>query len=126
MKKLILTALLFASGLFAATSVNAQDRDYRDDRRQDKYNRQGNCDCDCNEEYNHLTVRNEYRYIQIGRKVYKEIYRSAYNRNGILVERVLISRKRASQYDNYNQNDRYDKYGRNRNSGIKFNIYVPF
>ncbi len=54
-------------------------------------------------------VRNEYRYVRLGRTVYRETYRTTY-RNGRIVRRILVNRERI----------------RDNRSGFRFNIYIPF
>lgn len=121
MKKIIALALLVVSGLFAvptfAQTVYQQDDRYT--QRRDGYNRQRR-DRRWRDNRNYgVYVVNEYRYIRVGRRVYKETYRSTYTRYGMLVSRVLISRERMRRYDNYNGRDY-------RNDGIRFNVFLRF
>lgn len=121
MKKLIgLLALILVIGGGVA---NAQYRDYQypqRDRyeRQDDYRRGGRREA--------IQVRNEYRYVQYGRRVYRETYRSTYavrqnGRSGTyrerLVNRTLINRVEVSDRDRNYRNDR----GR---PGFNFNVFL--
>lgn len=124
MKKLITTALILVGSLITVPTAFAQDRNQNQDRQehtyQDRQNRRGRgYDTWRNRHGNYGTyVVNEYRYVQIDHRVYKETYRSTYRRNGMLVNRILIDRERISRYDNYD---------RRRNSdGLRFNIFLRF
>lgn len=117
MKKIIGLGLLLFSGLLFVDTANAQyqDRVYR----QDGYNRQQR-DRRYNRDYDRqVYVVNEYRYIRVGRRVYRETYHSTYTRRGRLVNRILINRERVSRYDRYNDRDF-------RNEGLRFNIFLRF
>lgn len=116
MKKIIALSLLLLT--FVGTG-SAQYRDNIDrghviqDRRhrQEVYrnDRRHNRRYDRNQTY----IRNEYRYVRIGRRVYRETYRTTYSRTGRVIFRVLTDRDLVNDRD------------RNR-SGFKFNIYIPF
>jgi hypothetical protein len=117
MKKIIGLSLLLLSGLMFVPTVNAQyqDRVYR----QDGYNRQQR-DRRYNRDYDRqVYVVNEYRYVRIGRRVYRETYRSTYTRRGRLVNRVLVNRERMSRYDRYDGRDF-------QREGLRFNIFLRF
>lgn len=99
------------------------DHDNRDNDRHNRRNwrNRGNRRYDKKQDRNYdnnygYVVRNEQRYIRVGSRVYREIYRSTYTRYGQLVARQLISRERVRSYDNYSERDY-------RNRGILFNIF---
>lgn len=125
MKKAILLLGFAVVMLFGSANANAQHRDngrHRgwEQRQERVYNQHRVYD---NYNYSRLEVRNEYRYVQYGNTVYKEIYRTTYriNRYGgeEVVNRQLVRRER------YNDYDRYNRYGRS-NSGIRFNVFLRF
>ncbi len=90
-----------------------QERDYRRNRGNRRYENRGYD----NRRYNYgYIVRNEYRYVRLGRRVYKETYRSMYNRYGQLINRMLINRERVRRYDNYRDND----------SRLRLNVFLRF
>jgi|SRR6476661_2526496 len=127
MKKIILISAFILTMLagtnFAQTNYpQTRDRQVYQNRQDDDYNRGRHRGWD-NRRNNRVSVYvvNEQRYIQVGNRVYREVYRSTYTRNGQLISRQLISRERVRQYDNYNQRDY-----RNRNNGIRFNVYLRF
>lgn len=95
-----------------------QERDRYETQRQDGYHRQGRNRRWRNNRHN-LYVVNEQRYIQVRRRVYREVYQSTYTRRGMLVHRVLVSRERVQRYDHYNNNDY-------RREGLRFNVFLRF
>lgn len=109
MRKLLLIAILFLG--FAAIPASAQ---YQDDYGQPRYDRGHH-----RGRYNRTYVRNEYRYVRYNGRVYKEIYRTTYYANGVIINRVLIGRERVHRYENYNDRDF-------RNSGVRFNVFLRF
>lgn len=114
MKKLTLIGLLLLSLLTVVPAINAQGREYpQEQNRSWRHNRRWK-DYDAR-----VYVLNEYRYVRYGRRVYKETYRSTYNRNGRLISRILVNRERMYQYENYRHRDF-------RNNGIKFNVFLRF
>lgn len=125
MKKLIAITVLILSGLavmptLAQTpypqdrwSVQNQDRNNKNNRR----NRDRRWENRRND--NAVVVKLEQRYIRVGRKVYREVYRSTYTRYGQLVNRVLVRRERLSRYDRYRDDDF-------RREGIRFGIHISF
>ena len=110
---LMFSAVVFVPQASAQTyqdrnwDTQQDNRSYRRNRRNRRYERQ-------------YVVRNEYRYVRIGRRVYKETYRSTYTRYGQLVRRQLIARERVQMYDSY------DDYRFRRETGSGFNIYLKF
>lgn len=131
MKKLI-TAILIMTGMVFVPQSEAQDRYpqdryeqrqeqdrkdlYEQDRRDNRRNwrKRGNKRNWQNRGNGRYINRYEYRYIRIGRRVYKEIYNSTYTTQGQLIDRVLISRERVNRYDNYRDNQ----------NGVRFNIFL--
>lgn len=127
MKKLIVLGLLMVSGMVFVPTVEAQyqDRnrgranrqdDCRQNDRRDRRNRRGIYRRHQNYTY---TVVNEYRYVRLGRRLYREIYRCTYDPYGRLVSRMLVGRERVRRYEHYNREMFTD-------NDISFNIFIGF
>lgn len=86
MKKLLATILILLSGLVFVPTVYGQEYQILNRQKHGKHRQ--------------VIVVQEYRYVRVGRIVYKETYRSVY-RKGRLVRRVLVSRERLRRFEHY-------------------------
>lgn len=112
MKKLILSAIMALSLLVAipVATVNAQEwgMQERQEHRHRMYHRHWG------EHDRWMYTRQEYRYVRVGDRVYKETYDCVYNRYDELMYRRLISRQNMGYYNDYDRNK------------FKFNVFLNF
>jgi hypothetical protein len=109
MKKLVSLLALTIAMLVGIATVSAQRNDgyygnqNRVEQRQDR-NWNGN-------RHREVLTRNEYRYVQYGRRVYRETYQTTYvlrGRREVIINRVLISRAEVRDYDRRRYKPRFN------------------